>query len=231
MTALLVDDLAFAVRRSERRSTMQITVDRGGELILSVPTTCSSKAMETFVRKKRFWIYTRLAEKEALPRPRSRKEFIDGEGFPYLGKSYRLLLVSDQEAPIKLAGGRLRMLRSAAPRGSQHLRAWYCDRATDWLSRRVRTLSARVGREPTAVAVRDLGFRWGSCTRSEHINFHWKTILLPARIIDYVVVHELAHLFEAHHTPRFWQRVERAMPDFATRKRWLLENAAGLVEQ
>ena len=230
MTALVIDELAFDVRRSDRRRTMQITVDRGGELILSVPSMCPTTAMERFVRQKRFWVYTRLAEKEALHRALPKKAFVTGEGFPYLGKHYRLQLVSHQDAPVKLEAGRLRLLRAEAGNVGKHLRAWYGSRAAAWLSRRVQLLAPRVGRQPSSVVVQDLGYRWGSCSKNERINFHWKTILLPPRIVDYVVVHELAHLFEAHHTPQFWQRVERAMPDFAARRRWLLGNAAELVE-
>ena len=91
-------------------------------------------------------------------------------------------------------------------------------------------LAPRIGRRPERVVVQDLGYRWGSCGKNGRINFHFKTIMLPPRIVDYVIVHELAHLFEAHHTPQFWRRVERAMPDFAVRKQWLLEKAAGVVE-
>jgi predicted metal-dependent hydrolase len=227
---LVVGDLVFDVRRSERRSTMEITVDRGGELILAVPTACSPTAMENFVRRKRFWIYTRLAEKEELQRARRRRTFVTGEGFPYLGKHYRLLLVDRQDTAVKLDAGRLKMRRDLAADGAKHIQAWYAQRAEAWLAHRIEHLSSRVGRAPSAIVVRDLGFRWGSCTKGDRVNFHWKTILLPPRIVDYVVVHELAHLFDAHHTPYFWQRVERAMPDFAIRKRWLLENAADLAE-
>lgn len=230
MTALVVDDLTFDLRRSDRRRTMQITVDRDGELILVTPTDCSKSTMERFVRAKRFWIYSRLAEKEALRRERPKKAFVSGEGFPYLGRHYRLLLVGKQDVPLKLAAGRLRLVRSEAQHGAQHLRAWYTRRATAWLSRRVEILALRIGRHPERLVVQDLGYRWGSCGKNGRVNFHFKTIILPPRIVDYVIVHELAHLFEAHHTPHFWRRVERAMPDFATRKQWLLEKAAGLVD-
>lgn len=229
MTALVVDDLTFEVRRSERRRTMQITVDRGGELILAVPKHCPMTAMERFVREKRLWVYTRLAEKEQLLHKRAERAFVTGEGFHYLGKSYRLLLVEHQDVPLKLEAGRLRLLRSEAAEGRDHLRQWYRDRASAWLPRRIELLSQRVGRRPQTVVVQDLGFRWGSCGKNERMNFHWKTILLPPRIVDYVIIHELAHLFEPHHTPQFWSRVERAIPDYTARKQWLLENAVTIV--
>lgn len=229
MTVLVVEDLAFQVRRSDRRRSMQITVDRGGELVLSVPTACQSSTMERFVREKRFWIYTRLAEKELLHRTKPQKEFVTGEGFPYLGRHYRLLLVATQPVPVKLEAGRLRMRRDAATDGQRHLRTWYTQRATDWLRRRIKLWAPRVGSTPAFVVVQDLGFRWGSCSKNDRVNFHWKVILLPPRVIEYVIVHELVHLTEPHHTPAFWTRTERVMPDFAARKKWLLENAAELV--
>jgi len=77
---------------------------------------------------------------------------------------------------------------------------------------------------PAGVKVQDLGYRWGSCGKGNWLYFHWKTILLPARIAEYVVVHEIAHLHEPHHTPAYWLRVERAMPDYAQRRAWLAEH-------
>ena len=79
-------------------------------------------------------------------------------------------------------------------------------------------------KEELGVKVQDLGYRWGSCGKGDWLYFHWKAILLPARIAEYVVVHEIAHLHEPHHTPAFWLRVERAMPDYAQRKAWLAEH-------
>ena len=224
MTTLRVDDLTFEVRHSDRRRTLQITVDRGGELILSVPTDCLPQTMERFAREKRFWIYARLAEKELLHRSTPTKSFVSGEGFPYLGRHYRLLLVAAQQVPVKLEAGRLRMRRADATDGQKHLRSWYAERATDWLRRRVQLWAPRVGKTPASVVVQDLGFRWGSCGKGDWLYFHWKAILLPPRIAEYVVVHEIAHLHEPHHSPAFWLRLERAMPDYAQRKAWLAEH-------
>jgi hypothetical protein len=116
------------------------------------------------------------------------------------------------------------MRRDAAPRGQEHMRRWYARRAETWLGERVERFRRRIGVEPAGVAVQDLGYRWGSCGKGGRLYFHWRTILLPPRIVEYVVVHELAHLVEAHHTPAFWARVERAVPDFAGRKTWLAEH-------
>ena len=227
--SLTVDDLTFEVRRSARRRTVEITVDRGGELIVSGPPDVTDDVMAAFVREKRFWLYTKLAEKEALRQPVASKEFVTGEGFPYLGRSYRLLLVNDQDVPLKLEAGRFKLVRSEAAAGRQHFMDWYSDHARPWLRRRVDEWAARMGVEPTAIDVRDLGFRWGSCGKSGAVNFHWAAMLLPASMVDYVIVHELAHLIEPNHTPEFWLLVRRVLPEYEQRKLWLAEHGGSHV--
>lgn len=227
MTSLTVGDLQFEVRRSARRKSVQITVDRGGELLLSAPEACPKREMERFVREKRLWIYTKLAEKEALSVPPSTKRYVNGEGFPYLGRSHRLLLVDGQRAPVKLEQGRFKMARSVAGDGHDHMVRWYAARAQPWLAKLVATHQHRLGVAASGVTVQDLGYRWGSCGKGGRLYFHWRTILLPPRIVEYIAVHELVHLQHPHHTPQFWARVERVMPDFALRKAWLAENGTG----
>lgn len=224
LSKLQVDDLQFQVRRSARRRTMQITVERDGELVLSAPPEVDEAALRTFVLEKRFWIYTKLAEKYRLQRQVPRKEFVGGEGFMYLGRSHRLRLVDAQDVPLKLAAGRLCLRRDEVSLAREHFIRWYSERAKAWLASRVADYQSRMEVSPAGVKVQDLGYRWGSCGRGNWLYFHWKAILLPARIAEYVVVHEMAHLHEPHHTPAFWLRVERAMPDYAQRKAWLAEH-------
>ena len=221
---LHLDDLQFRVRYGARRRTMQITVERNGELVLSAPPEVNEAKLRAFVQEKRFWIYTKLAEKDRLQRQVPRKEFIGGEGFLYLGRSHRLKLVGEQDAPLKLTAGRFCLETNALPAARTHFIHWYSERARIWLSGRVAVYQSRMEVAPAGVKVQDLGYRWGSCGKGDWLYFHWKAILLPARIAEYVVVHEIAHLHEPHHTPAFWLRVERAMPDYAQRKAWLAEH-------
>jgi len=220
---LQVDDLRFELKRSSRRRTVEITVDRGGELVLSAPPEVAEERLREFVREKRLWIYTKLAEKEQLQKPVPHKEFVNGEGFLYLGRSYRLLLVDGQDVPVKLQQGRFRLRRELAGEGREHLVRWYSQHGKAWLAQKAQEYAGRMEASPAGVKVQDLGYRWGSCGKGGWLYFHWKAILLPARIAEYVVVHELAHLHEAHHTPAFWARVARAMPDYERRKIWLGE--------
>lgn len=223
---MVVDDLQFAVQRSTRRKTMQITVERDGALVISAPPQVSEVRLRAFVREKRFWIYTKLAQKGRLHRLVPRKEFVDGEGFLYLGRSYRLKIVDEQDAPLKLTHGRFCLRRDAVQAASEHFVRWYTERAKAWLTDRAVEYQPRMNVFASGVRVQDIGYRWGSCGKGYMLYFHWKVIQLPVSIAEYVVVHELAHLREPHHTPGFWQCVERAMPDYARRKVWLAERGA-----
>lgn len=224
MSELTVDDLTFAVRHSQRRRTMQITVDRDGSLLVTAPPDVERARLAEFIREKQFWIYRKLAEKAELQGPLPRKEFVSGEGFLYLGRSYRLKLVDEQDEPLKLLAGRFSLRRDVQPRARETFIDWYSRRGHAWLTDQVRAHARAMGVCPTEVRVRDLGYRWGSCGKGGRVYFHWKTMLLPRPIAEYVVVHELVHLHEPHHTPAFWARLERAMPDYDRRKAWLAKH-------
>ena len=221
MTRLEVDDLEFEVRLSDRRKTLQVTVDRAGELVLAAPRGADETKLRDFVRSKRYWIYKKLAEKEQLQRPIPRKEYVNGEGFLYLGRSYMLRIVEIQNEPLKLVNGRFCLRRDEVDHGREHFIRWYSSRGKDWLAAKANEYSPRMEVNPAGVKVQDLGYRWGSCGKGNWLYFNWKTMLLPRTIAEYVVVHELVHLHEAHHTPEFWRRLERAMPDYERRKQWL----------
>jgi predicted metal-dependent hydrolase len=133
METLTVDELTFEVRRSPRRKTLEITLDRAGELIIAAPPEVGQERLSAFVREKRFWLYAKMAEKASLQQPMAGKELVSGEGFPYLGRSYRLLLVDDQDVPLKLEAGRFRLRRPLAPQGREHFIAWYTEHARAWL--------------------------------------------------------------------------------------------------
>ena len=224
--ALTVDELSFEVHRSARRKTLELVVDRGGELRLIAPKHLEHEVMASFVREQRFWLYSKLAEKELYLKPKPKKEFVNGEGFPYLGRSYRLLLVDEQEVPLKLDAGRFKLRRRDAGRGREHFVRWYRAHGKPWLIKRAEPWSKLLGVGVPPIDIKDLDHRWGTCTQEGEVSFHWATVLLPARMVDYVIVHELAHLLEFNHTPAFWNHVIRVLPDYAQRKDWMAKNGS-----
>ena len=80
------------------------------------------------------------------------------------------------------------------------------------------------------ITIRDQKSRWGSCSGKGNLNFNWRLILAPEEVLDYVVVHELAHRLEMNHSVRFWGHVERVLPDYKDRRLWLRKNGDGLMQ-
>jgi predicted metal-dependent hydrolase len=228
-----IDNLAFTLRRSARRRTIGIIVDRNGDLILQAPANCSTAEIERVTRETLLWTYTKLAEKKHLGGPPRPKKFINGEGFYYLGKSYRLLLVDTSELrptdpPLQLKNGWFLFRSDLRSQAEEHFVNWYTEHAGKWLSSRIDRFATRMDVKPNRVEVRSLGYRWGSCSINGKLYFHWRTIMLPCEIIEYIIVHELAHLRERKHNVEFWRIIERVIPDYLERKKWLADNGGRL---
>ena len=89
------------------------------------------------------------------------------------------------------------------------------------LEERAAYFASRMGVSYQRISVRAAKTRWGSCSAKGNLNFHWKLILMPPQVLDYVVVHELAHRKEMNHSPAFWAEVEKILPDYRERRKWL----------
>ena len=228
MTTITFGDLSFELRHSAKRRSIGITVERDGQLILASPPEVPMETLEKVVSDKRLWIYSKLLKKESLNPPTAVKEYVSGEGFYYLGRSYRLKLVDSVKGqpPLRLYQSRFELQRDAQARGREEFIRWYCDRLRPILDTQIAALVKRIGASPRSVQVRELGYRWGSCGHKGDLYFHWRVAMLPRTMIEYVVVHELVHLIEPHHTTAFWDRVERIVSDWCDRKQWLAENGA-----
>jgi predicted metal-dependent hydrolase len=225
---VLIGDLQFEVRESPRRATVGITVERDGSLHLHAPPGCPPDALAAWAHSKRMWVYRKLAEKDLLLSAKPTKEFVTGEGFAYLGRSHRLL-VAEAEA-VRMDRGRIVMPRREVAGGHPGvaLMRWYMARGRQWLPLRLRGWTARMGLNPAGLDVRELGYRWGSLSANSRLNIHWAALQLLPSLIDYVLVHELAHIVHPQHTSAFWATVERAMPDYERRKSDLTVEGARL---
>ncbi len=224
---LELQGLTFEIRRSARRRTLSLTVDRGGELVLHTPLAAASDEIAAWARSKLLWVHRKLALKEAVaPRMRS-PEYVTGESFAYLGRRHRLVLVTEQTEALHFDGARFLLRRDARP-ADVHFKRWYMSAGKEWLPQRVELLRSRTGPAPTRVIVRDLGFRWGSCGHNGALYLNWRLLQFPIRVVDYVLIHELCHLVEPSHRPEFWRLLERALPDWRERKEELHRSTADI---
>lgn len=220
-----INELRVEVRRSARRRTVDLIVDRFGELVINVPEALSRSEIENIVRRKREWIYSKLGQKEIVLRPAGTKEYVTGEGFYYLGKKYRLKLFDpaprQPARPLRLLNGRFWMDRSIAEEGQDHFVRWYTRQGKVWIADKIKPLKERVLAEPRSITIRDLKYRWGSCNADGDMYFHWRVMLLPPQVIRYLLIHELVHLHEHNHSAAFYERLGRAMAEYREIETWL----------
>ncbi|MBB4316257.1 M48 family metallopeptidase [Roseospira marina] len=231
-----LDDLTFRVQRSARRKTVGVTVERDASLVAHLPKHVDIDDATALIRTKLVWVYQKLAAHKDIGREAvfRRPEFVDGEGFYFLGRHYRLKLVDvgAGEPPVptvRFDGDRLLFKRQQVASGEKRIAEYYTRAAHPYLTGAVNRWKGIVGVEPGRyVQVMDLGFRWASCSQDGTLNFHWRMMQLPPPVIDYVVVHELAHLKVADHSAAFWNEVARVLPSYQTHRNWLRDKGGEL---
>jgi predicted metal-dependent hydrolase len=226
---LSISGVEVSLRRSERRRSIGMVVERDGSVIANVPASISLSEAERVLRSRELWLHSALAKRGALSHQAAPKEYVSGEGFLYLGRAYRLRVTrhtptDETLPPLRLFRGRFQLRADCVNRGHDCFVRWYSEQAHTWLTEKLPRLQRRVGVSVQQVSVMDLGFRWASCSAAGRLNFHWRTVLLPPEFVEYIVLHELCHLIEHNHTPRFWSHVHRADRDFEQKERWLKEN-------
>ncbi|MEQ9408457.1 MAG: DUF45 domain-containing protein [Fuerstiella sp.] len=154
----------------------------------------------------------------------------NGEGFLYLGRTYRLKLVDQQDEPLMLKNGYFCLMSNngSALDADSAFKEFYRAKGKDRIPDRVAFFERRMGVESKSITVMELKNRWASCTPGGKLNFHWKCMMAPPTVLDYIVVHELAHLIHANHTEAFWNEVDKVLPDYDDRKEWLRIHGAGM---
>ncbi len=203
-----------------RRLTLRVSRTRRA-VIVTLPVQCDLGEAGHFLSRNLEWVRERL---DSLPRP---VPFSDGALMPLRGDFHRLTFTRNRNAngvvqrlcagvavPELHVSGR----SEHAPR---RLRDWLFEEARRDLDARALHHARNLGVAPKRIAVRDQATRWGSCSTTGVLSFSWRLILAPARILDYVAAHEVAHLKEMNHGPRFWALVERTMPAMQEAKGWL----------
>ena len=199
---------------------------------MHAPADASDDAIRRAVESKRQWIHEKINHQQKysdLPHPLG-KELVSGESALYLGRQYRIEMVDGGVEEVRFAQ-RFMIPSSFAGRGTGAMRDWYIARANEKILPRVRRHAHQLGVEYNRAKIVDSRYRWGSCTVKDNINLNWRLIKAPMFVIDYVIVHELAHLIEANHTPRFWNIVRAQSPKMGKARTWLSENGRLLEEE
>ena len=220
--------IAYTLRRSTRK-TLGLSIDHRG-LIVGVPLRVGLREAEAFIRSHAGWVVDKL-QARLQRQPVAAFEPVDGAPIPFLGEAWRLRLGRGNNRVLWHEQGPERILELALRAGAdarQLLLRGLQQRSLELFTNRVEAFCLRLGRPMPAVGLSNARTRWGSCSSLSGIRLHWRLIHLPLPLIDYVVAHEVAHLVEMNHSPRFWSVVESLYPGHVAARKALRQAAAAL---
>jgi len=205
-----------------KRKTIALIIKDDATLVVKAPNKTSDKEIYEVIKKHRRWIKKHLEYISHLEK-KEEKKFIAGESFLLLGKSYRLLLVGNQNVPLKFDNG---FYLDERFRGSARYLFidFYKKTAKAIIGERVEYYSKMTGFNYKGVKITSANKRWGSCSRDNSLSFTYKLIMAPLSVVDYVVVHELCHTVEHNHSKAFWGKVQSIIPNYKEAQEWLKEH-------
>ncbi|HWE18094.1 MAG TPA: SprT family zinc-dependent metalloprotease [Hyphomicrobiaceae bacterium] len=216
------------VRRhpAARRLTLRVSKTKRA-VVVTVPAQCRMEEAGKFVESNLDWVRERLGS-VPVPIP-----FADGAKIPLRGCLHCLSFSGVARArPVELATTAEAMPRllvsGRLEHASRRFKDWLLEQARADLDACVTRHGKTLGVKARSISLRDQTSRWGSCTAGGFLSFSWRLILAPAHVLDYVAAHEVAHLLEMNHGPRFWKHVARCMPRLEEAKRWLRSHGADL---
>jgi predicted metal-dependent hydrolase len=217
-------DAPVRVRISPRARLLSLRVDpTAREIELVMPRRAPAEAGFRFVATHRGWIAARIA---ALPQP---VRLAEGAIVPVMGVPHRIRRELDAKAPtVAISGGEIRV-RGDPEHLPRRVRDYLIALARRELAARARALAEQIGKSVTRVGIRDPKSRWGSCSSKGALSFSWRLVFAPEAVIDYVVAHEVAHLVEMNHGPRFWRLVATLVPDAPSARAWLRRHRGELL--
>lgn len=215
------------------RKTLEISVEPPNTVTVVAPTGTTEETINLYVKKKANWIVQKLFLFKDMEFQKINRQMVSGEALLYLGRNYTLQLVDDPsltKPEVRLFQGKF--IVTTPTRDEQTLQKamidWYKQKATKKITERANYYQHYFKRKPTAIKVKEQQKRWGSCTQNNELLFNWRSIMAPAHILDYIIVHEMCHLYYMNHSQEFWDLLNSVMPDYEQRKEWLKNNGVRL---
>lgn len=218
-------NIAFNVEYKNRK-TMEIAVEPPNIVTVTAPIGTSEERVVEKVKCKANWIIKQIYSYKHMHYAPINREFVNGESFMYLGRNYSLQIELDlnvKNTKVKLFRGKFIV---AAPNKNEDdirkaMEVWYRGRAKEMIGLKVKYYQRFFNIVPTAIKVKEQKKRWGSCTSKNELLFNWRCIMAKANALDYIIVHEMCHMYHKNHSKEFWELVATVMPDYEIRKEWL----------
>ena len=215
--------LTIRLRRNARARRISLRVSRSdGALWMTLPVGAARGQALAFAREKEGWLRDQLRKAGAPIR------VAEGVVLPYRGAPHRLELAVGGGGVVRAEAGRL-LVPGPAPELAARLRSFLRHDARARLAPACDRHAAALGLGYSRLTLRDTRSRWGSCTEGGRLMFSWRLAMAPPEVLDYVAAHEVAHLAEMNHSPRFWALVERLRPGYRAERAWLRERGPELL--
>jgi len=223
----MISNYPVKIKRSKRK-TASIYIERDGSLSILVPDKFSDQEIDAVLKTNEYKIFKYQAKRELLNEKAVKREPVNGQSYLYLGRNYYLQF-SCEVKQIEFKG-RYFYAPEASNNGLNDLfKEFYRSRGKKYLTPKVMKYADKMGLTVEEVSVLDLKTRWGSCSvKKPKVNFHWKVMMAPASVIEYLIVHELTHFKHKRHNADFWNEVDKILPGYQKQLLWLKENGASL---
>ncbi len=220
-------EFEYKLIRSKRR-TLCIEILNDFTLLVRAPLRLDTKRIEQFIIQKKHILLDRIKKLQNSPRRSVAKQYIDGEEFLYLGNKYPLKMSHDSVIPLSLSDS-FYLSPKVGHKAKSVFKAWYKRNAFSFFHERSLSHCRMMGLRFERLRVNDAGTRWGSCSNKGNLNLNMRLLMAPIEIIDYVIIHELAHLKHKNHSKHFWDHVGQFCPDYKAKRKWLRVNGGELV--
>lgn len=217
-----MDEIKIEKVIRSKRKTIALEVTESATLIIKAPYLVSNKTIDEVIQRHIKWIKKRISSAKNIEKS-SGKEFVSGESFLYLGRTYRLFLVKEQKEVLKFDSG-FYLREDMKPFVRDIFTLWYKNAARKFILERVNYYSNLTGIKYNGAKITSAMKRLGSCSIKGNLSFTYRLIMAPLPVIDYVVVHELCHILEHNHSKDFWRNVKIILPFYKEQREWLKEN-------
>lgn len=205
------------------RKTIGLQITNDARLIVRAPHFASEDFIYKLIQRKESWIKTKQDYFKQRQNKTFVRKFVPGEEFLFLGRSYPLVVVEDLPKAVVLDNS-LMISSVVLSNAKDHLECWYKAQALEYITQKVEYYAQMTGLKYQSIRINSATTRWGSCGYKDTLNFTWRLIMAPQRVVDYVVIHELMHLKQKNHSRKFWAEVVKMMPDYKQDEHWLKKN-------
>lgn len=211
-----------------KRKRLAISVLPGGKVVVRAPLKTRASAIQDFINANQIWIASAKSKMSAIPEPTVYR-FSEGEAIWYLGKTYPLHFVPKATAGLVFESDKYFLIQTdQQDKAAALLSAFYRYQTRRLTAGFIEQYAQLTGLRPSAVRVNSARTRWGSCSAKNSLNFSFRLAMVPIDCVEYIVVHELAHIRHHNHSAAYWALVAKLLPDFKTRRAWLKRNGLSL---